>query len=171
MSIKIVVVTEQTIECEIFLRVTYASTSYDEYSSADGRQLFQAMMLSCQSSDESTECQETIRKFQKLSAGAISQRAQYREIVKVVWRYVQKLSVADQQRRLFLMCMAVSTVTVESRRTAGRPVCVDKWRDEVAKWLGEQLTCGGKGVVDVGEGCARERLERFFSTPYLHDFD
>ena len=45
------------------------------------------------------------------------------------------------------------------------------WIQKIETWLGKQLTIGGKGVTGEGEGSVHDRLQRFFSTPYLHDFD
>ena len=45
------------------------------------------------------------------------------------------------------------------------------WIEKIETWLGKQLTIGGKGVTGEGEGSVHDRLQRFFSTPYLHDFD
>ncbi|KAI8499866.1 hypothetical protein Bbelb_221830 [Branchiostoma belcheri] len=48
---------------------------------------------------------------------------------------------------------------------------LETWLQKVEVWLGRQLTSGGKGCVDGGEGSVNDRIDRFFSTPYLHDFD
>ncbi len=45
------------------------------------------------------------------------------------------------------------------------------WVSKLEAWLGKQLTIGGKGVTGEGEGTVFDRTQRFFSTPYLHDFD
>ena len=45
------------------------------------------------------------------------------------------------------------------------------WIAGVEKWLGTQLTIGGKGCAGEGEGSVHDRIHRFLSTPYLHDFD
>ncbi|KAI0212924.1 hypothetical protein LSAT2_002096, partial [Lamellibrachia satsuma] len=48
---------------------------------------------------------------------------------------------------------------------------ISSWTDRFVEWLGKQLTTGGKGAVGEGEGTVADRMLRFFTNPYLHDFD
>lgn len=155
-------------ECQSFFEQVYQHTSYEEY--CDGRQIFDGIIQSIPDVVlRNPEGLEVISKFQALTT-SVTGVAQFKNMVKVLWRFV-KGKYASPEHKLTLMNLGVITMVLclkEKPRTKGQ---VTEWRDDIAKWQGNQLTIGGKGCTGEGEGDVTQRMARFFQTPYLHDFD
>jgi len=141
------------IECKIFLGIAY--TSYD-----NSDELFQNLIVKCQQLDSTAS--QVISKFKAVASEA-TQRLQYRAIIKVIWRYIRDMSV-NPDHRLFLMVLAFSALTVGARKATKNADDVDKWRNEIAAWLGQQLATTRKGE----NGSKHHKL---FKTAYLNNFD
>jgi len=90
-------------------------------------------------------------------------------MVKIIWRMVKPIS-GPPMFRLALMFLAIGA-TIEVLLNGANSGSIAQWSQRLEKWLGKQLTIGGKGVAGEGEGQVEERVKRFFSTPYLHDYD
>ena len=72
--------------------------------------------------------------------------------------------------RLALLFLAIGAM-IEVLASSAQSGSIPQWSARLAKWLGKQLTIGGKGVAGEGEGRVEKRIQLFFSTPYLHDYD
>ena len=94
----------------------------------------------------------------------------FRDVIKIIWRMTKVMSGAAQHRLcLFMLGCGAVCGSMKASGTA-RPAAAD-WIRAVEAWLGTQLTIGGKGCTGEGEGSVDDRIQRFMSTPYLHDFD
>jgi len=161
---------EVTVECENLLRIAHSSTSYSEENEQEGKKLFHQLITRCQSLEDESS-QKIIDKFEPLAASTAAQRTQYRAMIKVAWRFVRSSKSGDAMEVLALLVIAFASLTNGARKSGAKVVRVDKWRDEVARWFGEQLTIGGQGVTGTAQGTPLDRVHQFLSTPYLHDFD
>ncbi|XP_066285865.1 uncharacterized protein [Branchiostoma lanceolatum] len=111
-----------------------------------------------------------VQKFASLG-GAATAESTFMDMIKIIWRTVRLTPGNSLVRiQLFFLAIAGMTVSVLKSPSVADDV-LESWLQKVEVWLGRQLTSGGKGCVDGGEGRVGERIDRFFSTPYLHDFD
>ena len=155
-------------ECQVFFEQVYQHTTYEEY--CNGRDVFDSIIESIPDVVfRNPEGLEVISKFQALST-SITGVAQFKNMVKVLWRFV-KSKYAPAQHKLTLMNLGIITMVLCLKGKARTKDKVVEWCADIAKWQGIQLTIGGKGCTGEGEGDALQRMERFFQTPYLHDFD
>jgi len=161
---------EVTVEWENLLRIAHANTSYCEDHKQEGKRIFHQLITRCQSLEDETS-QKIIDKFEPLAASTAAQRNQYRAMIKVAWRFVRSSKTGDAMEVLALLVIAFASLTNGARKSGAKVVRVDKWRDEIARWLGRQLTIGGQGVTGEPVGNPLDRVQQFLSTPYLHDFD
>ena len=92
----------------------------------------------------------------------------FKDMVKIVWRVVKSIEGSPMHRlALFFLSVGAVVETVRGTQgTSGGGLAEGVWRSGWAK----QLTVGGKGVGE-GEGRIVTRVQQFFSTPYLHEFD
>ena len=139
---------------------TYQRTDYEDKHEAD--QVFAQLRAQLQATSESKDGQKLIQKFFFL-AQTVSTEGTFHNMVKIVWRMVKDMS-GTPLHRLSLFFISLGTLCATLNKAEG-------WRDKVERWLGRQLTIGGKGCAGEGEGSVISRIQRFFSTPYLHDFD
>ena len=155
-------------ECRAFFEEIYQHTTYEDID--DGRAVFDEIKEAIPDIVlRHPDGLEVISKFQALSS-PVTGVIQFKNMVKIIWRFV-KGKYAAPEHKLTLMNLAIITMVLCLKgkpRTKGQ---VLKWKDDIAKWQGVQLTIGGKGVTGEGEGDVRQRMARFFQTPYLHDFD
>lgn len=93
----------------------------------------------------------------------------FKDMVKIIWRMVKTIS-GTPPFRLSLMFLGIGAMC-RSLASSSLGDQLPEWVINLEDWMGKQLTIGGKGVAGEGEGTANERIQRFFSTPYLHDFD
>lgn len=109
-----------------------------------------------------------IAKFTVLAKTATTEGT-FKDMIKIIWRMIKPMTGTPLYRLtlVFLAIGAMCTSLASSSVRTGLP----QWIENMETWLGKQLTIGGKGVAGEGEGTANDRVQRFFSTPYLHDFD
>ena len=92
----------------------------------------------------------------------------FKDMIKIIWRTVKNKAGQPQYKlSLFIVAMASLIKSINSRYNQ----VLDDWVQCIIRWLGNQLTIGGKGVVGEGQGTVISRMNQFFLTPYLHDFD
>ena len=116
----------------------------------------------------SNDGQKVMKKFVVLAKTATNE-ATFNDMIKIIWRLVKPMTSSPLHRlSLFFLAVGAMCETLLSGPTGSS---VSSWMDKFEKWLGEQLTIGGKGVTGDGEGSVTDRIQRFFSTPYLHDYD
>ena len=117
---------------------------------------------------QSNEGKKLIQKLFMLGR-TVSTEGTFKDMIKIIWRMVKPMSGSPVDKICFcFICISTVAVVIRSGTNANH---VDAWMETIAKWLGKQLTIGGKGCAGEGEGSANDRIRRFFSTPYLHDFD
>ena len=110
---------------------------------------------------------ELVSKF-TLFGQVVATQESFKDMIKIIWRTVKAKSGQPQYKlSLFIIAMAALLQGINSKYN----VHVDDWVQYISKWLGNQLTIGGKGVTGNGQGNVVERMSQFFLTPYLHDFD
>ena len=100
-------------------------------------------------------------------SSTISTEGTFKDMVKILWRMIREMS-GNGSTKLTLFFIGLGAMSSALERLQ-KPAAV--WMPVIEKWLGTQLTIGGKGVTGEGEGSVQDRVHRFFSTPYLHDFD
>ncbi len=147
------------VESKVFLEMAY--TTYDSQASS-GDELFQGLMMKCEDLDSTAR--GVISKFKAVASEA-TQRIRYRAIIKVIWRYIRDKLVSPD-RRLLLMVLAFSTLTVGARKVSQNRDDVDKWRNEIAIWLGKHLA-GDK----QSKSTAKDQAHQLFLAAYLPYFD
>lgn len=91
------------------------------------------------------------------------------DMVKIVWRMVRDMG-GSPEKMLCLFMLGIAAI-LETQRSRQGEDTVETWEKRCISWLGRQITIGGKGVVGDGDGSTVERIQSFFTTPYLHDFD
>ena len=106
-------------------------------------------------------------KFSSFASGVTSKDS-LKDMIKIIWRTV-KTKTGQPQYKLSLFILAMASLVRGINSTYNR--YIDAWVDGMVRWLGNQLTIGGKGVIGDGKGSVVERMNQFFATPYLHDFD
>ena len=144
----------------------YKHTAYED--KCDAQQTFMQLRIELQRTAASAEGQKLIQKFDML-ARTVSTEGTFNDMVKIIWRVAKGMG-GTIHHKFSLLVIGVSIVCVSL--TNSRPVeDISSWTDRFVKWLGKQLTTGGKGAVGEGEGSVGDRMQRFFTNPYLHDFD
>ena len=139
---------------------TYQNTQYEDKQ--DAEQVFGQVKAHLQEAAQSEDGQKLIQKFFFL-AKTVTTEGTFHDMVKVVWRMVKDMSGTPVHRlALFFISLGTLCATRDEAQ---------QWQGKVEAWLGRQLTIGGKGCTGEGEGSVTSRIQRFFSTPYLHDFD
>ena len=141
-------------------------TAYDDKEDAETS--FAQLRSSLPSVAQSPDGAKIIQKFAVLGKTATTE-ANFNDMVKIIWRVVKPMNGAPMHR-LALFFLAIGAV-VDSLAKGSLAETSKLWLPRLEKWLGTQLTIGGKGVAGEGEGKVVERVQRFFSTPYLHDYD
>ena len=107
------------------------------------------------------------QKFSVL-ARTVKQGETFKDMVKIIWRMVRTIyGTSIYKLGLLFLGLSAMCCSLSKLQTSD----LNSWIANLEEWLGNQLTIGGKGVAGEGEGTAEERINRFFSTPYLHDFD
>ena len=101
-------------------------------------------------------------------ANTITSQKNFQDMTKIAWRMAKSKS-GQPQYKLSLLIVAMAAMITHLREKHFENC--ESWFSGVFAWLGHQLTIGGKGVTGDGEGNVIERLNSFFQTPYLHDFD
>ena len=149
-----------------FFDNVYSQTEYEDKADADA--IFSAMRDDLPRVATSPEGSKLIIKFVALSR-TVTAEGPLKDMVKIIWRMVKPMS-GSAPYKLCLFYLSVGTVLDYLKISHLRGVS-GPWVEGVERWLGKQLTIGGKGVTGEGEGSVEDRLKRFFSTPYLHDFD
>ena len=144
----------------------YKHTNYED--AQDSEATFSKLKTDLPSTVLCPDGKKLVQKFSALSS-TISTEGTYLDMVKIVWRMVKPMS-GDPLHKLGLFFVALGTMNevLKTMPIGNQSVA---WRQRMEVWLGKQLTIGGKGVTGEGEGSVTERTRRFFSTPYLHDFD
>lgn len=91
------------------------------------------------------------------------------DMVKIVWRMVKDIG-GSPEKMLCLFMLGIAAILETQRARQGEDT-VRAWEKRCISWLGRQITIGGKGVTGDGDGSTVDRIQSFFNTPYLHDFD
>lgn len=144
----------------------YQHTAYEDPQ--DAQAMFAQLRANMPSITNCPDGKKLVQKFCVLSR-TISTEGTFMDMVKIIWRMVKTMQ-GNALHKLGLFLVALSTLC-ESLKTLPVSGQSGVWRQKTEVWLGKQLTIGGKGVTGEGEGTAIDRVSRFFSTPYLHDFD
>ena len=155
-------------QTESFIDEVYNSTSYGETWEEEAKTVFTYIKQLTSSVMGSTDGKKIVKQYTTLAA-TISTEGTFNDMIKIIWRMVKEMGGAPQYK-LCLFFLGLGTIySALEKKADSRPI--QTWRCRVVKWLGTQLTSGGKGVAGEGEGSVNDRIQRFFSTPYLHDFD
>ena len=101
-------------------------------------------------------------------ASSVSNKETFKDMIKILWRTV-KVKSGQPQYKLCLFLVGMSSLIKGVNTSFNKDI--EDWVKGIAQWLGNQLTIGGKGITGEGEGKVVDRINRFFLTPYLHDFD
>ena len=141
---------------------------YTRYNDDDAEGIYQKIKLDIPNCLETPEGKHIHRKYMALS-GAVVSEATYQDMVKILWRMV-KPTFGTPDQKLCLLLVGLGTLNHRVRSSRNAKQC-ESWIEGVECWLGKQLTIGGKGITGEGEGTVHDRIQRFFTTPYLHDFD
>ena len=139
---------------------TVRATSFEE--SLNASSVFNDLRSDIVTATDTTEGQKLIQKFFFLGKTVTTEGTFY-DMVKIAWRMVKE-APETPVRKISLFFISIGTMCTTLPAT-------EEWRPKLEAWLGRQLTIGGKGCAGEGEGSVMDRLKRFFSTPYLHDFD
>jgi len=164
-------------ECKVIIEIAHRSYQAGDRSLGGGEELFLSLASKCSEIDY--VARQVITKFRPVSSEA-TQRSNFRAIFKIIWRYIRDKSV-NPERRFLLMMLAFSTLTVGARKASKCQDEVDKWRNEIANWIGCHLSSSeaagssekssGKKSSSSGSGNLKERAQKLFSTAYLPSFD
>ena len=151
-----------------FVEEVYLQTNYEPDLRQEADAMYNHFKTLLPDVIESSDGKKLVKQYTTL-ASTVSTEGTFNDLIKIIWRMVKEMG-GTAQYKLCLFFLGVGTVySVIEKKASGRPVEV--WLKKVEKWLGNQLTIGGKGVAGEGEGSVNDRIQRFFSTPYLHDFD
>ena len=101
-------------------------------------------------------------------ASAVNSKAAFKDMIKIIWRTV-KTKAGQPQYKLCLFIVAMASLVQGISSSFNKDI--DGWVEFILQWLGNQLTIGGQGVTGTGQGKVVDRINQFFLTPYLHDFD
>ena len=150
----------------LLLDCVYKNTAYED--KADAHRTFLQLRAELHRTVASTEGQKLIRKFDIL-ARTVSTEGTFNDMVKIIWRVAKGMG-GTIHHKFCLLVIGVSIVCVSLAKS--RPIRdIASWTDRFETWLGKQLTNGGRGAMGEGEGTVADRMQRFFTNPYLHDFD
>ncbi|XP_035682500.1 uncharacterized protein LOC118419937 isoform X2 [Branchiostoma floridae] len=146
----------------------FAATDFEDTD--DAQKTFTNIRSELPKTAMSADGAKLVQKFASLGSAATAEST-YMDMIKIIWRTV-RLTPGTSFVRLQLFFLAIGAMTVSVRKSPNvSDDVLESWLQKVEVWLGRQLTSGGKGCVDGGEGSVNDRIDRFFSTPYLHDFD
>ena len=151
-----------------FLKNTQKHTAYEDPVSDEANQLFSQLQQELPQIYASAEGQKLVQKYSMLGK-TVTAEGPFLDMVKIVWRMVKTMG-GSPLYRLSLFLIGIGTL-IDTVRSSPFGANCHTWEERVEKWLGTQLTIGGKGCTGEGEGPVISRVQRFFSTPYLHDFD
>ncbi|XP_019646828.1 PREDICTED: uncharacterized protein LOC109487282 [Branchiostoma belcheri] len=146
----------------------FAKTDFEDKD--DAQQTFAHVHSELPKTAASPDGVKLVQKFASLGSAATVEST-FLDMIKIIWRTVRLTPGTSVVRiQLFFLAIAAMMVSVLKSPNVSDDL-LETWLHKVEVWLGRQLTSGGKGCVDGGEGSVNDRLDRFFSTPYLHDFD
>ncbi|XP_078603000.1 uncharacterized protein LOC144877028 isoform X1 [Branchiostoma floridae x Branchiostoma japonicum] len=146
----------------------FAATDFEDTD--DAQKTFTNIRSELPKTATSADGVKLVQKFVSLGSAATAEST-YMDMIKIIWRTV-RLTPGTSLVRLQLFFLAIGAMTVSVRKSPNvSDDVLESWLQKVEVWLGRQLTSGGKGCVDGGEGSVNARIDRFFNTPYLHDFD
>ena len=155
-------------QSEEFCSNVFKHTHYEEELQNEATDVFSNIEKCISTMASSPDGLKLIQKYSVL-ASTISTQATFNDMVKIIWRIVKTTMSGGADDKLLLFILGIGTIVHSVKKTRGDNV--NQWVAKVELWLGDQLTIGGKGVTGDGEGSVSDRIRRFFSTPYLHDFD
>lgn len=160
--------TKDLLECCVdLLDKTYLATRYTDTEDAEVtfKAIKKHLTMVAQYDDSSIK---TWKKFSNLGKSVFS-CSSLNDLVKIIWRMAkEKGGQPHHMLCTFIIGLGAIIFTVRGSQPKEK---TEHWEDACLKWLGNQLTIGGKGVTGEGEGTVLERIKCFFMTPYLHDFD
>ena len=147
------------------LESVYKASSYEEELKQEAQQTFSKLSSFLPAMAKSADGQKLVTKFTGLGSTALTE-GMFQDMVKIIWRMIKDAPAQNSVHRFGLFLLAIGA-TCHSCKAENK----EEWQRNIEKWLGIQVTIGGKGCTGDGEGNVADRMQRFFSTPYLHDFD
>lgn len=150
----------------ILVDKVFQNTEYEDVEAAE--QFFQQLKEEIPRTAIGSDGLKIINKFTALGKTATTEGT-FQDMIKIIWRVVKPMSGSPSYRlTLFFLALGAMCLTLESSAISK---ALPTWMETLETWLAKQVTIGGKGVAGEGEGTVSDRVQRFFSTPYLHDFD
>ena len=150
---------------KLFLQQVYKYTSYEDELKQEAEDTFTKLSTFLPAMANTGEGSKLITKFTNLGTTAMTE-GMFQDMVKIIWRMIKGVPAQNSVHRFGLFAIAIGATCHSCKATQK-----EEWQKNIAIWLGNQVTIGGKGCTGDGEGNVADRMQRFFSTPYLHDFD
>lgn len=155
-----------TTQTKQFVDNVYKQTHYNSSLEAEAEQIYHKLIAFIPAICQSGDGQKLVQKYIMLGR-TVRTEGMFQDMVKIIWRMVKEIPAQNSVHRLGLFVIAINAMgeSLPVKEQLGA------WQLRLEKWLGNQLTIGGKGCTGDGEGSVTDRIQRFFNTPYLHDFD